>query len=99
MLARYYKRTRERGYDDKPTIQKIFALKANADARGVAIKILYMTTEEFKNLETEIRALAADVNFYKLKDPVKGITNFIGLPFELLETLDETTQTKVDNRP
>lgn len=95
-MAKYYQRPRETPYEAKPTIEAVFALKGKAAAQGLAIQKLYLSTEELKSLETEIRALAADVNFYKLKNPYEGIANFIGVRFEVLNSLDDEIHTSVD---
>lgn len=96
MFADYYERKRESTYEDKPMIQKIFALKGEAEAQGLTIKKLFLTLEEYTQVETEIRALAADVNFYKLKDPEVGIANFMGLSFKVINTLREPKHGKID---
>lgn len=98
MHAIYYQRKRETPYDDKPLIQNIFLLKANADAKGQAIKTLLVTDEELRALESEIRQLAADVNFYKLKDARQGLASFIGVSFEVIDTISAVKEAKVDKR-
>lgn len=96
MQAIYYQRIRETDFENKPMTQAIFALKARADANQTPIKLLFLSEEEFNQLETEIRSLAHDVNFALLKDITKGISYFLGLKFQVQKDLNDEIEINVD---
>lgn len=98
MHAIYYDRKRDTGYDRKSMLEGVFVFLGKAAEKNFAVKTLYFTKEEIKALETEITELAADVNFYKLKDPAIGIAKIIGTPYEVLDTVSLLHQRKVDKR-
>lgn len=98
MQAIYYARKRDQGYHEKPMLGKVFAFIADVEAEKKFIKTLLFTKEEMTELETEIRALAADVNFWKLKDATVGIAKIIGYRYEIMGGLTVETTLRFENK-
>lgn len=70
MYAQFYERDREdKPAETKPLIVSIFARTETAADQGLAIKTLYLTSEEFTELERELAILKKEINgLTNLKD-------------------------------
>lgn len=96
MRAIYYARKRETGFHEKPGLAKVFAFLDELYQKEIAVKTLFLEPEEYTEIETDIRSLAADINFYKLNNPQVGVARVIGVPFEILDSV--TTQMNIKGR-
>lgn len=96
MLVRYYERNRTvTGYEHKPIIEKVFALKHDGAQKERPLKSIFVTDEELETLTKEFTKVMEFLIKLKGKDKSQQLSSFLGVDIEVVNEIGHESVDKV----